>query len=145
MEKITSYLDWQQSFQKSQQKGIKEKIQDLLQTFILRSALNKTASLPDACFKLEVMDCDEGILHCRIEDGEDEGENSEICINTNNLILKHDCAEFRSLNLYHKKFCSHLIRLFLILKQHDPEVACFFLKHLKEHDYDFFPQGNNKP
>ena len=53
-------------------------------------------------------------------------------INTKNQKLIHNCHDFQTRRLENKKFCKHLAKLFLILKEKDEQSATNFLSEIAE-------------
>ena len=101
--------------------------------------IKKTVRVSSAQFFIKLCDFGQGLLHCYFTPDEDN-KKTEITINVKNQFIRHECAEFKKENMYYKKFCSHLIKLFLILKESCPKEALNFLKHIQLEDYDFFPK-----
>ena len=48
----------------------------------------------------------------------------------NEKILKHDCHDFQTKRAQNKKFCKHLAKLFLLLKEKDEKRATLFLENI---------------
>ena len=51
-------------------------------------------------------------------------------ISTIEKVLKHDCHDFEAKRAQNKKFCKHLAKLFLVLKDKDEIVATTFLENI---------------
>jgi len=138
MEKPSSYFDWQLSYKQNPSEGLNRKINDILKRYSDKKALYKTASLSNSSFNIEKLDFAEGILECSIE--AQDHNNYKILINTHKRTISHECREFRELNIYRKKFCSHLLKLCFILQEKAPKKLLSFLEDINTYDYNFFPK-----
>jgi hypothetical protein len=138
MEKPSSYFDWQLSYQENASEGLNRKISDILKRYYDKRTLYKTASLSDSSFNIEKLDFAEGILKCSIE--AQDHNNYKILINTKKRTISHECREFKIINTYRKKFCSHLLKLCFILQEKAPNQLISFLEDINTYDYNFFPK-----
>ncbi|TXT58882.1 MAG: hypothetical protein BAJALOKI1v1_1530001 [Promethearchaeota archaeon] len=137
MEEPLSFLDWELSFHEDYSKTINAKISQLLKKYSDKKTLYKTAGLSDSSFHLERLDFQQGILECSI-DSKGFSHTSKILIDRNNKVISHRCDEFKSSNRNSKSFCSHLIKLFLILQEEEPIEALYFLEDISVNDYESF-------
>ncbi len=138
MEKPSSYYDWQLSYQENPSDSLNRKIKDILNKYSDRKTLYKTASISNSLFNIEKLDFEGGILECSIK-AEDQNK-LKIIIDTKKRIISHKCREFKALNNYRKKFCSHLLKLCFILQEKAPTQLISFLKDITTYDYNFFPK-----
>ena len=109
----------------------------LLNAFTDKGTLNRSVSISDTAF--EILECDsaKGILKSRVKGSKEESYVIEI--NTNKKLLHHNCHDFEARRADNKKFCKHLTKLFLLLKNKNENIAEFFLSNLAENidNWDF--------
>ncbi|MFX1497891.1 MAG: hypothetical protein ACFFBH_10215 [Promethearchaeota archaeon] len=149
MEKPLSFFDWELQLRnatrsKSSQiltKGgppLKDHFKRLLLSFSKRETLIKSGGMLSSQFKFIELNIDSGTIKCIIQN--QPSKECIIEINKKMQYIHHKCKEFRFLNKFNKHFCSHLIRLFLILSEIDLKHTNELLKHISCFDYDFFPK-----
>lgn len=102
----------------------------LLKAFLDKGTLNRAVNVSDDSIKLSLFDYNKGIINAQVIGSK---ENRYIIeINIKNKSLKHDCQDFVTKRLDHKKFCKHLVKLFLFLKEKDENSAKRFLEAITE-------------
>ena len=149
MEKPISYFDWKLHFRnnfplKNGEKSSKIKLHSLnefnilLRNFYKRESLLKSAGIISSQFDFQNLNLTSGIITCTIKNK--LNEDYQIEINKKGEYVQHRCQEFWNLNKFEKYFCSHIIRLFFILKENDKQKTVELLKHITTHDYNFFPR-----
>ena len=111
----------------------------LMNAFVDKGTLNRSVSVSDAAFELLKYDRTEGIIKSKVKGSKEESYIIEI--DTNNKVLQHNCHDFETRRAENKKFCKHLAKLFLVLKEKDESLAEFFLSQLAENIdiWDFNP------
>lgn len=102
----------------------------LINSFTDKGTLNRSVSISDTAF--EILECDsvKGILKSRVKGSKEESYIIEI--NTKKKLVCHNCHDFVTRRADNKKFCKHLTKLFLLLKDKDETIAEFFLSKLAE-------------
>lgn len=100
----------------------------LINSFTDKGTLNRSVSISDTAF--EILECDsaKGILKSRVKGSKEESYIIEI--NTKKKLVCHNCHDFVTRRADNKKFCKHLTKLFLLLKDKDETIAEFFLSKL---------------
>ena len=102
----------------------------LMNAFVDKGTLNRSVSVSDAAFELLKYDRTEGIIKSKVKGSKEESYIIEI--DTNNKVLQHNCHDFETRRAENKKFCKHITKLFLLLKEKDGDIAEFFLNELAE-------------
>jgi hypothetical protein len=102
----------------------------LINAFTDKGTLNRSVSISDAAFEILEYDHDKGMIKSKVAGSKKEPYIIEI--DTNEKILRHNCHDFEERRASNKKFCKHLTKLFLLLKEKDENIAEFFLKKLAE-------------
>lgn len=102
----------------------------LINAFVDKGTLNRSISVSDDAFKLLEYDLVKGTLKSKVAGSKEEFYIIEI--NTNKKILRHNCHDFESRRAENKKFCKHLTKLFLLLKEKNENIAEYFLNELAE-------------
>lgn len=109
----------------------------LLNAFVDKGTLNRSVSVSDAAFEILKYDRIDGTIKSKVKGSKEEFYVIEVDIN--NKILRHNCSDFEERRAINKKFCKHITKLFLILKEKDESIAEFFLNQLAENidNWDF--------
>ena len=102
----------------------------LMNAFVDKGTLNRSVSVSDAAFELLKYDRTEGIIKSKVKGSKKDSYIIEI--DTNNKILRHNCHDFETRRAENKKFCKHIAKLFLVLKEKNESLAEFFLSQLAE-------------
>jgi hypothetical protein len=102
----------------------------LINAFVDKGTLNRSVTVSNADFEKLEYDRSNGIIKSKVKGSKEEPYLIEIDI-TNN-ILRHDCHDFETRRADNKKFCKHLTKLFLILKDKNKNLAEFFLNKIAE-------------
>jgi hypothetical protein len=136
MAKSTSFFDWELSFRGGNSESLDGQIDGLLRRFVGKKMLYKAALISEDNCEIFHDRMEEGILTCAIHHNSSE---VSIEIDMNEWKITHKCVEFASVNelSLEKRFCSHLAKLFLILKEHSQKIAYEILTHISTHDYRF--------
>ncbi|MFX1256425.1 MAG: hypothetical protein ACFFAN_01055 [Promethearchaeota archaeon] len=100
----------------------------LLKAFLDRGTLNRAAAVKESDFNIIKFDAEKGIIKTEVIGSKEE--TYYIDINLNNKILKHNCHDFQTRRAANKKFCKHIARLFLLLKERNEESAAIFLNKI---------------
>jgi len=102
----------------------------LLNAFVDKGTLNRSVSISEAAFELLKYDHTKGIIKSKIKGSEKEAYI--IYIDINNKVLQHNCNDFETRRAMNKKFCKHIAKLFLLLKEKNENIAEFFLNQIAE-------------
>lgn len=102
----------------------------LLNFFVDRGTLNRSVSVSDEAFELLKYDRTKGIIKSKVKGSKEDSYIIEVDINEK--ILRHNCHDFETRRADNKKFCKHITKLFLLLREKDENNAEFFLNELTE-------------
>lgn len=100
----------------------------LLKAFLDKGTINRAATISEAAFNITEFDSNKGIIKANVYGKKEDSYDIEI--NTKKRTLSHDCDDFKKRRAEDKKFCKHLAKLFLILKEKNEESATIFLKEI---------------
>ncbi len=109
----------------------------LINAFVDKGTLNRSVSISDAAFELLEYDRSMGSIKSKVKGTKEESYLIEIDLNRK--ILYHNCHDFETRRAENKKFCKHLTKLFLLLKDKNQNLAEFFLSKISENidSWDF--------
>ncbi|MFX1588814.1 MAG: hypothetical protein ACFFC1_11705 [Promethearchaeota archaeon] len=127
LRKMESYLK-QSELKNTLEQNNKDEFNILLKGFTDKPTLNRAVGVSESAFSLKKVDLNEGLILGNVVGSKEEPYL--IKINVNEKELKHNCHDFQTRRAKEKKFCKHLIRLFLLLKEKDQKVAVSFLKKI---------------
>jgi len=102
----------------------------LLKSFADKATLNRAALISNSAFNIKVFDSEKGIIDSTVSGSKEDHYIIEV--NTNTKLLKHNCHDFETRRSKNKKFCKHLAKFFLVLRETNQDSAEFFLKDLAE-------------
>jgi len=100
----------------------------LLKAFLDKGTINRAVLVSDSSITINTFD-----PHSKIVKAEVKGSQIipyTIEISTNERVLKHNCHDFQTKRAPNKKFCKHLAKLFLVLKEKDEKGATLFLENI---------------
>jgi len=114
----------------------------LLKDFSDKGTLNRAISVSDDAFDVSVFDFKAGIIKAKVI-GTQKGVY-DIDIDINNKVVYHNCHDFVTKRAENKKFCKHLTKLFLLLKERNEGSVTGFLKELAINidEWNFTDQDN---
>lgn len=101
-----------------------------LKVFTDKSTINRAVSVPNSSFELIEFSASKGLIKLKVSGSKEELYIIEI--DTKRKILNHNCHDFKTRRAENKKFCKHLVKLFLFLKDKDVASAEFFLREIAE-------------
>lgn len=113
------------------EKDSSSKFNILLRAFLDKGTLNRAVTVSETSINLITFDFNKGILKANIEGTKPDPYTVEIDIKAK--ILKHDCQDFQTKRSLNRKFCKHLAKLFLILKDKNEKLATAFLKEISDY------------
>jgi len=129
LRKMASYLK-QSELKNTLEQNNKDEFNILLKGFIDKPTLNRAVGVSESAFSLKKVDLNEGLILGNVVGSKEEPYLLKIDLNEKEL--KHNCHDFQTRKAKEKKFCKHLIRLFLLLKEKDQKVAVTFLKKISD-------------
>ena len=100
----------------------------LFRIFVDDATLTRTASILQSDIKYLKKDLDQGKIKATVK-GSKEISYS-IDIDLENKYIHHDCHDFESRKSKDKKFCKHLAKVFLMLKDEDENKALILLNEI---------------
>lgn len=101
---------------------------DLFKIFVDEITAGRSASILHSDIKILKFDDKTGMLKATVKGSQENHYTIEINIKLKTL--KHDCFDFQTKKIKSKKFCKHLARLFLLLKEQDESLVIYFLKEI---------------
>ena len=109
----------------------------LLKAFTDKGTLNRSVSISNAAFEILKFDNERGIIKATVSGSKEEPYIIEI--NTNEKFIRHNCHDYETRRANNKKFCKHITKLFLILKEKNNDSAELILKKIAEEvdNWDF--------
>jgi len=109
----------------------------LLKAFLDKGTINRAAILSEDNFIIKEFDYKNGIIRVEVVGIKESSYNIEI--NTKSKTLVHNCHDFQERRAANKKFCKHLAKLFLLLRDKDSASALKFLREIAENinEYKF--------
>ncbi|MFW9945522.1 MAG: hypothetical protein ACFFDX_01715 [Candidatus Odinarchaeota archaeon] len=129
LRKMASYQKQSELKNTLEQKN-KDEFNTLLKSFADKPTLNRAVGVSESAFSLKKVDLNEGLILGNVVGSKEEPYLLKIDLNEKEL--KHNCHDFQTRRAKEKKFCKHLIRLFLLLKEKDQKIAITFLKKIND-------------
>ena len=105
-----------------------KQFKNLFKIFVDEATAGRSASILQSDIKILRFDDKSGILKATVKGSQENIYKIEIDIKQQTL--KHDCHDFQTKKSKSKKFCKHLARLFLLLKEQDENSATYFIKEI---------------
>ncbi len=102
----------------------------LLKAFLDKGTINRTVTISEEDFHITEFDFEKGSIKAKVAGS--KMEQYIIKINIKNEKLIHNCHDFQTRRSENKKFCKHIAKLFLLLKEKDEESAINFLNEIAE-------------
>jgi uncharacterized Zn finger protein len=102
----------------------------LIKAFTDKDTLNRAVTVSDASINILKLDENEGIIEAKISGSQEEPYT--VKIDTTQQLLKHNCGDYIKRRAANKKFCKHLVKLFLMIKSKNENNAIYFLKKISE-------------
>ena len=114
----------------------------LLKAFSDKGTLTRAISVSEDAFDITTFDFKAGKIKAKVI-GTQKGVY-DINIDVNNKIVYHNCHDFVTKRAENKKFCKHLTKLFLLLKERNEGSVTGFLKELAINidEWNFTDQDN---
>ncbi len=102
----------------------------LLKAFLDKGTINRAVTVSNSALSIDNLDPNNGIIKVTVAGTKEE--TYYIDIDINKKILKHNCHDFQARRAENKKFCKHLVKLFLVLKEKNEKDGVFFLNAIAE-------------
>ncbi len=100
----------------------------LLKAFLDKGTLHRAVSVSDSAFNILSLDLDEGMIKAEVSGSKEEPYIIEMSLD--NKYLKHNCHDFIERRANNKKFCKHLAKFFLLLKEKNEELTLNLLNKI---------------
>ncbi|MFX1393766.1 MAG: hypothetical protein ACFFAH_09340 [Promethearchaeota archaeon] len=109
----------------------------LLKAFLDKNTINRAATVSNDTFKINSLDFDKGFIKAEVVGSKKESYLIEI--DTKSKILIHNCHDFETRRAENKRFCKHLVKLFILLKEKNEKSTVAFLNKIAENinDWEF--------
>ena len=93
-----------------------------------KGTINRAVGVPEDAFTYNEMDLNKGIIKGKVSGSKDTPYVFEI--NKENKEIIHNCHDFETRRSPNKKFCKHLTKLFLLLKEKNESQLCALLEDI---------------
>ena len=116
----------------------KEKSSDfntILKAFLDKGTINRAATLSDSNFYMNQIDLDSGKIETKVSGTEEK--SYYLKIDLKNKTLNHNCHDFETRRAKNKKFCKHLAKFFLLLKEKNEQLARKYIEAIAENINDW--------
>jgi hypothetical protein len=121
------------NFEKNKSNNFSGYFKNLLE----KETLNRAVKVSNDAFNIEELDFDNGIIKATVSGSKDYPYIIEI--NKRDEYIKHNCHDFETRRSINKKFCKHLAKLFLLLRDSHKAPTERLIKFLSENvdNWDF--------
>jgi len=109
-------------------KNSSNKFNFLLKAFLDKGTINRAVLVSDSAIDINTFDPYGKIIKAEVKGSQKTPYIIEI--SSEEKVLKHDCNDFLTKRAQNKKFCKHLAKLFLLLKEKDEKGATLFLENI---------------
>lgn len=109
-------------------KNSSSKFNILLKAFLDAGTINRAVLVSDSAISINTFDPYGKIIKAEVKGSQKTPYIIEI--SSEEKVLKHDCNDFLTKRAQNKKFCKHLAKLFLLLKEKDEKGATIFLENI---------------
>jgi len=110
------------------EKNSSNKFNILLKAFLDTATLNRAVLVTDNAIKIDTFDPNGKFIKVEVKGSQNTPYIIEI--STDEKVIKHDCQDFQTKRAPNKKFCKHLAKLFLLLKEKDEKGATLILENV---------------
>ena len=109
-------------------KNDSNKFNILLKAFLDTGTINRAVLVSDSAITISTIEPQNKIIKAEVQGSRKIPYIIEI--STIEKVLKHDCQDFETKRVQNKKFCKHLAKLFLLLKEKDEKGATMILENI---------------
>ena len=102
----------------------------LLKAFLDTGTINRAVLVSDNSFNINIFDPSDKSISALVKGSQKTPYFIEI--SSKKKVLKHNCHDFLTKRAQNKKFCKHLAKLFLILKEKDEVGATSILENISK-------------
>lgn len=102
----------------------------LLKAFLDSGTINRAVLVLDDAISIKTFDPRGKFVRAEIKGSQKTPYLIEI--SDTEKFLKHDCHDFQTKRAQNKKFCKHLAKLFLLLKEKDERIATLILENISK-------------
>jgi len=102
----------------------------LIKAFLDKSTINKAAILSESDFNFSKLNVNDGIIKAEVTGAHKKIYN--LIIDRTNKQIDHNCDDFKTKKARNKKFCKHLAKLFLIMKEKDEKSTTSLLEEIAQ-------------
>ncbi|MFW9770598.1 MAG: hypothetical protein ACFFBY_04870 [Promethearchaeota archaeon] len=110
------------------QQNNKNEFNILLKGLSDKSTLNRAVSISESAFNL--INFNKVLLDATVKGSKEQSYIIKVDLINKSLI--HNCHDFQTRKSNEKRFCKHLIRIFLLLKEKDEKLSVSFLKSISD-------------
>ena len=109
----------------------------LLDTFVDKATINRAVPISNSALSIDVFNPNKGIIKARIAGTKED--SYDIIIDINKKFIHHNCHDFKTRKSQERKFCKHIVKLFLVLKDTNEKDTEHFLNEIAENvnNWDF--------
>lgn len=100
----------------------------LLKAFLDPGTINRAVLVSDSAITLSTIEPYDKVIKAEVQGSLKIPYIIEI--STIDMVLKHNCHDFETKRAQNKKFCKHLAKLFLLLKEKDEKGATMLLENI---------------
>lgn len=125
LEKIKKSTSIVQNIKKFKENS-SNKFNTILKAFLDTGTINRAVLVSDSSIKINTFDPRKKLIQAEVEGSKKTPYIIEI--STLEKVVKHDCHDFQTKRAQNKKFCKHLAKLFLLLKEKDEKGATLILE-----------------
>lgn len=127
-EEIKSKLSENKKVAKKREIAVKSKFGPILKAMSDKGSINRAVSIKNDAVNLLDVNFDIGQIKAEIAGTKEEPYKVEI--DSKKMVIIHDCHDFMTRKSKEKKFCKHIVKLFLKLKESDDESVLDFLEKM---------------
>lgn len=106
------------------------KFRNLLKAFLDKGTINRAVAESDNSYEFRLVDSDKKIIRAEVQGS--QKIPYIVDINLNEKVIEHNCHDFRTKRAENKKFCKHLVKLFLLLKIKNAALATDILENITQ-------------
>lgn len=100
----------------------------LFKSFVDAATLSRIAPILHSDIHFVTKNLDKGIIKVKVKGSKDVPYSIEV--NTEDKYIHHDCHDYETRKSQSKKFCKHLAKVFLMLKDEDEKKATILLNKI---------------
>ncbi|TFF99071.1 MAG: hypothetical protein EU541_05870 [Promethearchaeota archaeon] len=102
----------------------------ILNAFSDKATRHRMVTVSEESFTIIKLDLEEGSIEAEVSGSKDKPYI--IKIDTDEMILKHDCHDFIARRAPNKKFCKHLVKFFFLIKEKNEDLTINLLNKISD-------------